>query len=311
MATSRGGNFPAAMARQIRLLEYLIDANRATPNQYVRLPDWAGDPQSDAYADAVHDLYLFEQSGYVSRSQGLGGPPQVRVLPPGVAKVEEIRALRSDRRERNQQVRDAVLEWLHDCHCAGVEYPEMADFPKSPFGQFYGEPFDETEVKRAANWLADHEYIAGEANADDTILFATITTRGIRMAESDRSVNDPERHAPSSVVTHVTGNYNAVQAASPGASMQVATTITDDHRRQTIELATAIEQAVPVLSPEAAEAAEALRAAAAPSQSDPGVLKRALEGAKTTLSTGVGDLVGKAILAGFGGLLVHYGIPVS
>jgi hypothetical protein len=311
MTTPRGWNLPAAPARQVRLLEDLVDASRSTSNHYVRLPDWASDPQSEAYAAAVNDLHLFEDNGYVRMSKAFGGPPQVHVLPPGAARVEEIRALRSDRRERNQQVRDAVVHWLHDRHLAGADYPDMSEFSKSPFGQFYGEPFSDAEVQRAANWLADLDYIDGTATADGSIPVPTITTKGIRMAESDRSVNDPEPLAAPSIVTQVTGNYNAVQAASPGASMDVTTTITNDHRQQTIELAKAIEQAAPVLSPEAAQVAGALRAAAAPSQSDPGVLKRALESAKTTLSTGAGDLVGKLILAGFGGLLAHYGIPVS
>jgi hypothetical protein len=312
MTTPRASNLPVAAARQIRLLEYLVDVGRSTPNQYVPLPDWAGDPQSEAYAAAVRDLHLFENGGYLRTSQGLGGPPQVRVLPAGVARVEEIRALRSNRRrERNKDARDAVLDWLYDCHLADVEYPEMADFSTSPFGQFYGEPFEEAEVQRAVKWLADLGYFAGTATADGVIGLPTITAKGIRMAESDRSVNDPEPHLAPSIVTQVTGNYNAVQAASPGASMQVTTTITDDHRQQTIELAKAIEQAVPVLSPDAAQVAVALREAVAPGQSDPVLLKRALERAKTTLSTGAGDLIGKLILAGFGGLLAHYGIPTS
>ncbi len=310
MATQQGWNLPASTTRQIRLLEYLADAS-ASSSYYVRLPDWASDPQSEAYAAAVTDLHLFEDYGLVSMSKAIGGPPQMRLLAPGVARVEEIRALRVDRRERNQQVRDALLHWLHDCHLAGLDYPVISDFVVSPFGQFYGEPFDEAEVDRAANWLGDLGYIAGQATADGSIPVPSITTKGVRMAEADGSVNDPERHAAPSIITQVTGNYNAVQAASPGASMQVTTTITDDHRQQTVELAKAIEEAVPVLSPEAAEVAVALRTAVGPGQSDPGMLKRALESAKTTLSTGAGNVVGKLILGGFGGLLAHYGIPTS
>jgi hypothetical protein len=40
-------------------------------------------------------------------------------------------------------------------------------------------------------------------------------------------------------------------------------------------------------------------------------LKRALEKVKATLVTESADILGKAILAGFGGLLVHYRIPIS
>jgi hypothetical protein len=131
---TQGWNLPASTARQIRLLEYLVDASTAS-SYYVGLPDWVSDPRSEAYAAAVTDLDLFEDSGFVSVSRTLAGPPHVHLLAPGVARVEEVRALRGERRERNQQVRDALLHWLHDCHLVGVDYPGTSDFVRSPFGQ--------------------------------------------------------------------------------------------------------------------------------------------------------------------------------
>jgi hypothetical protein len=309
MASEQGWNLPAATARQIRLLEDLVDGHHDA-DYYVELPDWAN-AQSPGFAIAVTDLELFDDSGFVKLSRGLTLPPRVHMLAPGIAQVEKIRGRRGDRRERNQQARDALLGWLHDCDLAGIDHPLIRDFVQSPFGRFYGQPFEEAEVDRAATWLADLGYISGTALVNGTIPAASITAKGIRLAEADVSVNDPGPHAGPSVVTHITGNYNAVQAASPGASMQVTTTITDDHRQQTIELAKAIEEAAPVLSPEAGQVAAALLTAIEAGQADPGMLKRALEGAKTTLSTGAGNLVGRLILAGFGGLLAHYGISVS
>jgi len=40
-------------------------------------------------------------------------------------------------------------------------------------------------------------------------------------------------------------------------------------------------------------------------------LKRELGKVKAALVTGSADILGKPILTGFGGLIAHYGIPIS
>jgi hypothetical protein len=115
------------------------------------------------------------------------------------------------------------------------------------------------------------------------------------MAESDRSVNDGQPIPPTSVIS-VTGSHNVVQSGSPGATQHVTTTITDDHRRQVLEFADALERALPVLDlpPDAAALPGQLRDAA--NNHDDGVLRDTIIAARTAMAGTVGTSLGNIVM---------------
>jgi len=108
----------------------------------------------------------------------------------------------------------------------------------------------------------------------------------------------------------VTGDNNVVQAGSPGSTASVSVTITEAHRRQALELADTIEQALPILPAEAGSLPSVLRPAVSVEQNGPGALKLALDTAKAKLASGVGEKIGAAILLASSALFQHYGIPL-
>lgn len=296
--------------RRIRLLDYLADNH--SESLIPPLPDWAQKPGTSEHDLAVLDLRGFASEGWVNLSEDYDGGANARLTGTGWAVIEDIRAKRADRLTRFQAARDAVLRWLYEQRLDNVTHPVIDGFGASPFGQFYGQPFTDAERDEAAKWLKDERLIAGSGTTQGIIPRPSITTEGMKVVDSGRSVNDGQPIAAASVITtHITGDHNTVQAASPGAVQSVATTITEHHREQTLRLAGTVEQALRVLPPGAAATVDELRSAVAPGQSDPGVLHRALETTKNTIATGAGDMVGKAVLMGFGGLLAHYGIPLG
>lgn len=310
MDLGNGWNLPTAVLRKIVLLDYLADYRSET--SFAPLPPGAEESGTDANQLAVQDLRNLQARGWVELSENYGDGVDTRLLGPGWAFIEDVRAKRHDRPSRYKAARDAVLHWLHDGYlAAGGFAPGINGFTRSPYGLFYGEPFSDDETNKATLWLAEREFLSGQKWLGGGIGRPSITAKGITMAESGRSVNNPDPIVPPSVSTHIIGDHNTVQAASPGASMVVTTTITDDHRRQSLDLAGAIQQAESGLAAEAAEAAVQLREAAQPGQDDPGVLRQALEKVQVTLMTGSADLLGKAILGSFAGLLAHYGIPLQ
>jgi hypothetical protein len=257
-----GWNFPEAVARRIRLLDYLADSH--SESLIPPLPDWASEPGTKEHDLAVLDLRGFASEGWVDLSEDNGGGANARLTGTGWIFIEDVRAKRADRLRRFQAARDAVLRWLYEARLDGVTNPVIDGFDSSPFGQFYGQPFTASERDEAAKWLKDEGLIAGTGTAQGTIPRPSITTEGMKVIDSGRSVNDGQPIAMASVITtHVTGNHNTVQAGSPGAVQTVATTITDDHREQVLQLAGTVEQALAVLPSGAAAAAEELRAAVA------------------------------------------------
>lgn len=295
--------------RRIRLLDYLADNH--SEYSIPPLPDWAQTPGTSEHDLAVLDLRGFASDGWVDLSEDYDGGANARLTGSGWAFIEDVRAKRADRLQRFQAARDAVLRWLYEARLDGVTNPVIDRFGSSPFGQFYGQPFTDSERDEAAKWLKDGGLIAGSGTMQGTIPRPSITTEGMKVIDSGRSVNDGQPIATASVITHITGDHNTVQAGSPGAVQTVSTVITNDHREQTLRLADTVEQALTVLPPGAATVVDELRSAARPEQRDPGVLRRALETTRNTITSGAGEMVGKALLAGFGGLLAHYGIPVT
>jgi hypothetical protein len=294
IVTEQGWNLAESTSHQIRLLEHL--AETGSGSYYARLPEWAQDSSTDIHGQVTADLDNFEAHGLVTNSKSIGGPPQTRLLAPGKAKVEEIRAARADRAERNKQVRDAVLHWLYDRDLAGVHMPVMSDFTKTPFGLYYGVPFDGSEIGRATAWLESFGYITGIKSAEAGIIRASITPKGTQLAESDRSVNDPEPSQGGGV--HLTinqhGDYAVAQAGGHGAVQSFTQTTVEDHKQQILGFAGALEELIRAKELSgASDLPDKIRNAV--ERNDQGTIARVLRGTRDYLeqhaSTGLGALV--------------------
>lgn len=116
---------------------------------------------------------------------------------------------------------------------------------------------------------------------------------------------------PAAATYTISGDNNVIQAHSPHAQAAITSTITGDDRRQILHLPNVTEGALPALQAEAAAVPASLWAAAAEGQDDPGVVRKALQNMRTTLSSGTGALVGNALLAGVSGVLAHFGVPLA
>lgn len=141
------------------------------------------------------------------------------------------------------------------------------------------------------------------------IVAARITADGVTLVEEERSVNDGRSAAVDVYPTiTVAGHGNVFQFGSPGARASVTVTITDDHRRQILELAQAVEEAVPVLGPSVADVPAELRTAAQDGQTDPGVIRAVLEKTKMVLIEAHSKVIVGLILAGYTDLFGHFGV---
>lgn len=239
------------------------------------------------------------------------------LTPTGSQRLENIRTRRQDPMRRRRAARAALLRWLYDRKVAGVHRPVISDFFTSPHGLYYGHPFPERDVDDASMFLRSVGLLTGTGSNGGGIARPSITAAGEAHVESGRALDEvnPGTASPEhdSVGTRImiTGDNNFIQAHSPGAHASVTTTITVDDRLQVLQLADVLDDALPILPEEAAALPAALRAAVAEGQDDPGVVRSVLESAKSTLTSGVGAVVGNALLAGVKSLLTHYGIPLG
>lgn len=326
----RGSGWTRSQIRQVQLLEWLATQSAGQPHVYVDVAAFyhsLADLGDDEFGIALADLKLLEERQLISQASGMGGIEALAAMlaPQGRNFLDQLQASRADKRRRRLACRDAMVAWLYSTDAiTSMKMPAReAMLADLRYGTWLAEPFKNTDLAEAAGWLHDHELVNGPTvDQDPGPLRLYLTVDGIACAESfdsdtrryvemqgERPVNEPASAAPSSV-TNVFGNHNNVLAASPGASMTVVQTITDDQRQQSLLLAQAVEQAHVALAPEAAHAAAELRMAVKPEQSDPGVLRHALERLRDTLITGSADVPGKALLGGFTGLLAHYGIHI-
>jgi hypothetical protein len=230
----------------------------------------------------------------------------------GEQAARQLREAQGNRGQRRKDARDALLRWIHEQTVATSLPPSMDGFIGSPMSRYYASLLSVDEIAQTSDWLMQRGFIRGTQRADGIVDVPIITPKGEQMVDSGRSVNEPEPPASGNITTYIsqTGAYSTAQAAGHGTTQSVTCQITDDHRKQTLHLAEVIEHAQASL-PDASEVVAELRAAVEEGQNDRGKLRAALESAKATVVTGMGQIVGKAMRAGFAGLLAHYGIPLT
>jgi hypothetical protein len=259
------------------------------------------------------DLRELAATGWISLDETHDlGSTDCEMTSAGAGRLEHVRSRREDPVGRRRAARDALLRWVYERKVSGVHPPVISDFLTGPAGLFYGLPYPERDVNDASRHLKDRGLLTGTGSSGGGIIRPSITTAGEALVESGRSVGDAgPGTGPAAASYTISGDNNVIQAHSPHAHAAITSTITGDDRRQVLHLADVIEGALPALPAEAAALPASLRAAAAEGQDDPGVVRGALQNARTTLASGTGALVGNALLAGVSGVLAHFGVPLT
>lgn len=303
-----GYNLQPSTVRQLILLDWIYDAADQKPGQTVSLTDlFHGQEKRDKDVTAA-DLREAESAGHLRLFEALGyGGWSCHLRSAGARFVEEVRHQRGDLMRRRMAARDALLHWLYECHASGNPRPVASDISKTGYGSFFGLAFNEQELNDAALWLLDFGFINGSKAWGPGVPRPAITPLGQQVAESGRSVNDESSStvaadAPGAVNITISDSQNVNLAANSSGATQ-SMTLNIDNRKQIVAVADALEQSLPLLGLDEAEASEAkvvargLRQIIAEPEPDRGRIKQLLDKASSVAIAGAGSAIGAGIAA--------------
>jgi hypothetical protein len=216
-------------SRQARLLTWLAEQDDGI---FELSALYNGDEEA---ALARRDVTALGELGLVRPVTG-GGPSlatvQASITPAGRARAAELTAGQRDRSGRQWACRSALLWWLYDVDA--VETMKRSKtwdgFLADTRSSYFGDPFSEQEVDRAAAWLYRHKLIDGVIPAEaDGPIQAYALDEGVRCVERfDADVRrylDAMEHAPPPPGGGSTYNVHAtnVQMATGDRSHQTMT----------------------------------------------------------------------------------------
>ncbi|MEN3541066.1 hypothetical protein AAH991_38540 [Microbispora sp. ZYX-F-249] len=197
------------------VLDWLYDYNTANPGLGPRLQELAefanrdGDvPALRTHAGTIHKI-LAEQH-LIRVSGGMGGPwvYGLALLPIGRLEAERIRQQRSDKGARKIACRHAILLWLGEQDVvAPDEHISLSGIFSHPLGYYYGAPFTNVDIERAASWLVENLLIECESDFDG--VDARLTSRGsdcVEIYKGDISAYLGSRTMTSGPTINVHGN---------------------------------------------------------------------------------------------------------
>jgi hypothetical protein len=216
----------------------------------------------------------------------------------GADVVEEVRRLRAQRSGRNQALRPALLQWLYD---QGIESsPVLTKFLDSADNQFYGAPFEESELHAASRWLHDEDYISGSGSLQGGIIRPKLTSKGVRAVEQGEDVNrGPKASGATYFNTHVYGPASNVAVASNDFSQTSNTN--NQAATAAAEVLAAVREVLDVLAANdparRAELQGALREAEVAGSADPHLIHRVLTKVRDTVASGTAGAIGGVIVA--------------
>jgi hypothetical protein len=169
------------------------------------------------YLATLDMLYCFES---------LAGINNVFIKQPGLDAAEEFKQLKGDLRRRVQEIRDSILNWLYDLYIQDGQAPSTNAFLASDRGNFFGEPYTQSELDRAIRWLRGEEYVKGAALYGSELLRPVLTTKAIRTIETGNSVNQLLTSAGVNVTeVHVQGS-SGVNIAVASSNVNQSNTLT-------------------------------------------------------------------------------------
>jgi hypothetical protein len=311
MDLSQGWGLSPSVQERLRLLDWIADNGGAMPGVFVSLGELFEGLEQEAARAAAGTLDALEQYGLIHLQKTLAWSGySCTVTPAGIDLIEGMRNLRGDLLGRRKAARDAVLKWLHDSTLRGIPSPYLKDFAESQYGTYFGHSFTDDEISAASEWLKAEGYITGpEVNELVGVLIPSITTRGEKVVESGRSVNDESPFAanvPSHVTNvTVTGTGHNVATHSPGAVQTTTVMMSQDNRKLVLPVADNLDGLLrsgllgldDQTSTEAAEVVSQLRRVADEPEVQGGVLRQLLEKAKTVAIAGTGSVMGEGVVA--------------
>ncbi|MCA0146446.1 hypothetical protein [Blastococcus sp. LR1] len=310
MDLEQGYNLTPSTQERLRLLDWIADQGGTTPKEFVALGALLEGEEREAALALIGHLETLEGNGVLSLQKTLGwGGWSCYVTPRGVELIESLRAERGDLLGRRKASRDAFLHWLYDCTLKGNRVPNSSAFFGSSYGNYFGHQFTGDEVAAASDWLKTEGYITGSLTWNAGIVRPSITTRGERIVESGRSVNDDSpaaANAPSHITTvNVSGTGHNVATHSPGAVQTATVTMSDDNRKLILPVADNLDGLLQAgllgldeeQSAEAVEVVSELRRAADEPEVEGGALRRLLEKAKSVAIAGTGAAMGQGVVA--------------
>lgn len=162
----RGWGWTASRIRQIRFIEWLVPQSSSAAYIPVR-PFYDTQPDGGSLtAPVVHDeLRELDRRSLIHFAPGLGGVDAYDALATAEGRrlAEEIRARRTDKRQRKAACRDAMVDWLYTRDATGpLTQPARDQMLNDPrWGTWQAEPFSEDDLDAAAAWLHRQQLVDG------------------------------------------------------------------------------------------------------------------------------------------------------
>ena len=295
--------------RIVALAVWLFE--HADGQDYVSIAELAGQDDATGAGTLLRDLQALEAQGIIELRLVMPWTmSHYRMTTGGVMAMEQIEEHRNNPGLRRRMIRQPLLQWLYNENVAGRTQPNITGFVTSDLGHFFHSSFSEAEAMSATSWLKDEGLITGTGVWGGGIPRPRITTKGERLIESGRSVNDDIAPAVSTSVS-VTGDGNVVQAGSPHALQTATVSLTSTDRKIANQVADLLEQTATLGQvPDVEVLATNLRTSVNVDVQDPTLLRRALTGLVDKLADGTGTAIGAGALALAHPLLLAHGLAV-
>lgn len=198
--------------------------------------------------------------------------------------------------ERTWRIRDAVLTTLAINTANGQRMSAIRLDDVTSAVPWDLDPMSEEEVRDAAGWLFEEEFLTGTRVMGGGVMKPRITPKGERLITNGRSVRDDpaDRQIEASPFTlNTNGGVTTVAVNSPGAHQTV--TVSDSFQKFE-EFAQAVERAVADVDPEVhqqgVDLVQQIRDELATPEPRIGWLKRLLQTSGMTIAASVASTVG-------------------
>ncbi|MBT2586462.1 hypothetical protein [Arthrobacter sp. ISL-95] len=214
--------------RHLILMSALTELKPVDSNRQVGVELLYKEPERWGFDKQVisNDLEALQERGWIWFERSLVGIQTVVIVQAGVDAAEDFSQLKGNRRRRAQEIRDAVLNWLYDLYLQGVEASGISDFLTSPSNQYLGDQYSEEELGRAATWLLTEDYIEGIETFGGELARPAITTKGIRVIETEQSVNKALTSAGMTVNEINISDSQGVNVAVASSNVRQSNTLT-------------------------------------------------------------------------------------
>lgn len=236
----------------VRLLSLMVALNSVADSSH-RAPTRAlyqeAKDQGKDRSGLTSDFRALGERGWLWFDEASSGIDDVVLTQSGIDAVEEFESLRTSPQKRNMAARDRLLHWLYDAYVSDASPTGVDEFIEHDTANFYGFPFTNIEVERAAAWLYREEHISGIETSGAEIVRPEITTKGSRVVESGASVNAPEGNGGTTLHTnnieiHDSHSLNLVTGSS---HVTQSNTVSIEQRTKTSEFIGSTRDLLPML----------------------------------------------------------------